>query len=136
MGLFETMPYVNFQDLNLDGLIRSMKVLIQDMKALETLVGGFNSRIQTLEAFVNKLESGKFQPSFLNSLYRWLNNNVPEILSNAIKSVWFGLTDSGYFVAYIPESWNDIVFHTTGYDFVTDLMPEYGHLVLSSRGEI
>lgn len=44
--------------------------------------------------------------------------------------VFFGLTEDGYFVAYIPENWNDIQFATTGYDINVDIMPDYGHLVL------
>lgn len=58
-----------------------------------------------------------------------------QIISNTINNVFFGLTDAGYFVAYIPESWSDIVFNTTGYDYA--LLPEYnyGHLVLSMNVE-
>ena len=45
--------------------------------------------------------------------------------------VFFGITDDGYFVAYIPESWSTITFNTTGLDIDVELQPEYGHLVLS-----
>lgn len=45
--------------------------------------------------------------------------------------VFFGLTDDGYFVAYIPSSWKNITFNTTGLDINLELQPEYGHLVLS-----
>lgn len=133
MGLFETMPYVNFQDLNLDGIIRSMKTLLEDMRKLEELVGGYNTRIVKLEHFISNLENGKFPPEMIKSLYKWLEVNVPEILSMAVKQVWFGLTDGGYFVAYIPESWRDITFGTTEYDMMTILMPEFGHLVLMTK---
>ena len=59
-----------------------------------------------------------------------LTNLMETIISNAVKMVFFGLTDSGYFVAYIPESWDDITFATTGYDYPTTEY-NYGHLVLS-----
>ena len=36
----------------------------------------------------------------------------------------------GHFVYYIPESWDDITFNTTGYDTTVDGY-DYGHLVLS-----
>lgn len=45
-------------------------------------------------------------------------------------SIFFGLTDNGYFVAYIPESWDDIRFNTTGVDIDISGV-EYGKLVLS-----
>ena len=56
---------------------------------------------------------------------------IEEYIARAIKTVFFGLTDSGYFVAYIPESWSDITFNTTGYDITVPQTSEYGHLVLS-----
>lgn len=54
-----------------------------------------------------------------------------KIISEYIATmVFFGLTDSGYFVAYIPENWNEIGFATTGLDIEVPIQPEYGHLVL------
>lgn len=58
---------------------------------------------------------------------------MEKLISNAIKNVWFGLTQSGYFVAYIPQSWSAIQFNTTGYDINLEIEPEYGHLVLSAK---
>lgn len=134
MALFEHFPYTNFQDLNLDTLLEHMRKLLAEMKDLNDLVGGYEDRITALENFKNRMESGDFTEAFLNSLHSWLTANMPEILADLIKMVWFGLTDDGYFIAYIPESWDDIVFNTTEYDISLDLQPEYGHLVLSSRG--
>lgn len=133
MALFEHFPYTNFQDLNLDELLRHMRELLTKMKELENLVGGYNDRISALETFMQQMESGDFPPAFLDSLYEWLSVHVPEILADAIKMVWFGLTEDGYFVAYIPNSWDDIQFNTTEYDISIPLQPEYGHLVLSAR---
>ena len=64
------------------------------------------------------------------------NDKAQEILAEEIHKyiatmVFFGITDDGYFVAYIPESWKNITFNTTGLDIELDLQPEYGHLVLS-----
>jgi len=133
MALFEHFPYTNFQDLNLDELLRYMRELLAKMQELETLVGGYNDRIADLENFMEQMENGEFPPAFLASLYAWLSDHVPEILADAIKMVWFGLTADGYFVAYIPNSWDDIQFNTTEYDISIPLQPEYGHLVLSAR---
>ena len=65
----------------------------------------------------------------------WIDNfettEIERIISEHIPvMVFFGLTDDGYFVAYIPDSWESVTFETTGYDTFIDLMPEYGHLVL------
>ena len=57
---------------------------------------------------------------------------IREIIGEYLKiAVFFGITDSGYFVAYIPETWDDIDFGTTEYDYHTELETEFGHLVLS-----
>lgn len=65
----------------------------------------------------------------------WIANydedKIIELFERYFKFVFFGLTEDGYFVAYIPESWNDIQFSTSGYDDFTSIEPEYGHLILS-----
>ena len=126
MALFETFPYTNFQDLNLNTLLQQMKNLLAAMKELQAFVGGYDARIRKLEKYISDLESGNFSPAFLNAIKRWL----PDLVGDVIKQVWFGLTDSGYFVAYIPDSWDEITFKTTEYDYSTPLQPDYGHLVL------
>ena len=85
---------------------------------LKKILDDYGDRIGTLEDEVNKIMSGDY--SF-----------IYEIISKAIKNVFFGLTQSGYFVAYIPDSWDEITFNTTGYDIETDIQKDYGHLVLS-----
>ena len=49
----------------------------------------------------------------------WLVENMPRYISSVAKFVWFGLADD-YFVAVIPDSWNDVKFDST----------EDGHLVV------
>lgn len=60
---------------------------------------------------------------------------IEEIIAQYMKMVFFGLTDDGYFVAYIPDSWDEIQFSTSQYDDFTTLEPEYGHLILSMNVE-
>ena len=71
----------------------------------------------------------------LEVVQSWIENFATDEIKKVISEclpvmVFFGLTDTGYFVTYIPESWENITFETTGYDTFIDLMPEYGHLVL------
>ena len=51
---------------------------------------------------------------------------MERIISKSIRMVFFGLTENGYFVAYIPESWREIVFDT-GMVYNLDT---YGRLIL------
>ena len=133
MALFENVPYVNFQDVNLDYLIRTaleVKAVAETMeewkrehsKEYEELV----DRVADLELWVNDMNAGDIPQSVINGLRIWLDKNMIELLRRAIKMVMFGLTDDGYFVAYVPESWNDIRFDTImDYSNIN-----YGHLVL------
>lgn len=72
----------------------------------------------------------------ITTIQNWIDNFNTEYAEKIIADyiatmVFFGLTDSGYFVAYIPENWKSIQFNTTGLDIELDIQPEYGHLVLS-----
>lgn len=58
--------------------------------------------------------------------YLWLK----DIITNAIKNVWFGVNPIGQFVAYVPSSWSDVKFRTTGLDIVVPTVPEYGRIVV------
>lgn len=57
---------------------------------------------------------------------KWIAENMDLILGKVIRQVYFGLNLDGYFVAYVPESWSDIVFDT-GMDYTLDT---YGRLIL------
>lgn len=64
---------------------------------------------------------------YKDAISDWMVNDLPEIISAAMKMVFFGLTQDGYFCAWIPNSWQGIIFDT-----VADYLNEnYGCLVLS-----
>lgn len=126
MALFESVPYTNFQDVNLDYLIRTAKYVEKVAANMEEWKVQHQKEYEELKSFMDALVSGDFPPEMEAALRKWCVENVNEIINDTIKQVWFGLTDSGYFVAYIPESWSDITFDTI--DDYDD--PNYGHLVL------
>ena len=67
-----------------------------------------------------------------NFNYEPLLHTVEEMVQKYLTAgVHFGLTDDGYFCAYIPRSWQNVKFNTTGLDINVPLQPEYGHLILS-----
>ena len=77
------------------------------------------------EQFRKFIESG-FEDYYIELIYKWINEHMAELISHAVKMVYFGLNDEGYFVAYIPESWSDITFDTGHVFGRTD----YGRLIL------
>lgn len=71
----------------------------------------------------------------LNEIQKWIQNFSTDYLEKLIAEkiatmIFVEISDAGYIVYYIPETWNDITFNTTGLDIdVKD--KDYGHLVLS-----
>ena len=53
------------------------------------------------------------------AIEKWLDDNMVNYIASVAKFVWFGLSGD-YFVAVIPDSWNDVQFDST----------DDGHLVV------
>lgn len=128
MAFFE-FPHTRTYDSDLGWLIKNVKSYNDTIEALNRWIETNTPRIEDLEEFKAALESGDLPEGVQAGIEAWLSTHG-EVIAAIIKNVWFGLTDAGYFVAYVPDSWSDITFKTTGLDIILDLMPEYGHLVL------
>lgn len=61
-----------------------------------------------------------------NAAKDWIAQNLEWVFTHVAKQVYFGLNLEGYFVAYIPDGWDDIVFDT-GFNYGDDT---YGRLIL------
>lgn len=123
--------YTDFHELNLDWLIEAVKELAKEVDSLDEWKSDFSEEYEAFKQFIAQIESGELPDSFIDAIYKWLSANALELVGRMVNMVIFNITDDGYFVAYIPESWDEIQFSTTGLDTFTDLQPEYGHLVLS-----
>lgn len=129
MAFFE-FPHTRTYDSDLGWLIRQCKTNMDAIAVLEEWKNNTQSAIDDLQQLYEDISAGRFPPEIAAGVTKWISEHFYDIVGDMMKMVFFGLTDTGYFVAYIPESWNDIQFFTTGWDFTTDLMPEFGHLVL------
>jgi hypothetical protein len=89
-----------------------------------------NRNSEVIDALQRQFEEFKehgFDDYYREMLERWILEHFADILTEGIRSVvFFGLTSDGYFVAYRPESWNEIIFDT-GAVYGTS---EYGRLLL------
>lgn len=128
---FNQYPYLNENDLNLDYLLKHIKELMARVSGLEQWRVTHEAEYAQLKALYDQIISGNFPPSVINAFNLWMKENALDLVGELVHMVFFGLTDDGHFVAFIPESWDDITFNTTGYDISVPLMPDYGHLVLS-----
>lgn len=82
--------------------------------------------IKTLQNDMQQLKDGGLLDYYEKQIYNWIQANMAELMSAAIKQVFFGLNDDGYFVAYIPDSWSEITFDTGQVYGRSD----YGRLIL------
>lgn len=83
--------------------------------------------IAELQRLFQEFQEHGFEEYYEQQLEAWINEHMPEIISQAIKMVFFGLTEDGYFCAWIPKSWHGIIFDTIA-DYTSE---NYGCLVLS-----
>ncbi len=129
---FNQYPYVNMNDLNLDYILKNFKKFMDDIKTLTDWQKSHELEYQQLLKAWEDFESGNWTPELNTTMTKWAADNLKEIIGELmLKTVYFEITNSGNFIAYIPESWEEITFNTTEYDYSTPLQPEYGHLVLS-----
>ena len=129
MGFFNKYPYTDFHELNLDWLINQLKTLMEQIESLENWKDEFEKEYEEIKEIYEALINGDLPPAMQNAILEWCVNNLTELVARVLKQVFFGLTDTGYFCAFIPDSWDDIEFETSGYDTLYDY--DYGHLVLS-----
>lgn len=82
--------------------------------------------LDELEALFKQFQESGFNDYYEEQVKEWIGDNLEFIYTETVKQVYFGLNQQGYFVAYIPKSWEDIVFDT-GMIYEDDT---YGRLIL------
>ena len=130
---FYEFPHTRTYDSDLGWLIKHCKSNTDAIAILTAWKNSAEKTIEDLQQLLDDIAAGNFPEEISNAIKDFIVANFYDIVGEMTKTVWFGLTDAGYFVAYIPDSWQDVVFKTTGYDYTTELQPEYGHLVLQAN---
>ena len=82
--------------------------------------------IDELQAAFEQFMASGFDDYYKEQLTAWLDAHMQDIIKSIVGHVFFGLTDDGYFCAYIPDGWEDIVFDTGAVFGRSD----YGRLIL------
>lgn len=112
-------PYTDFHEINLDWVIDLIKKLDIKCDDLE-------------EYFKTTTDTMKDQIEYLTN---WVNNYSDSWAKSVIEKylatmIFVEITDAGYIVYYIPDTWDEITFNTTDLDISIPGV-DYGHLVLS-----
>ena len=123
-------PYTDFHELNLSWTLKTIRSLMDAVKQIDGWIENHQTEYEQLKELYDQIISGNFPDSIKEAFTEWMRFNALDLVGEMVKLVIFNITDDGYFVAYIPESWDDIIFNTTGLD-ITIPGYEYGHLVLS-----
>ena len=105
-------------------VVSKLNELIEKYASFDDVVTEIQSAIDALQKQIDE-----FDTTYIEKL-------IKDKLANMIY-VW--ISDAGYFIYYIPESWNDVSFNTTGLDISNEELAnnghidnyEYGRLVLS-----
>lgn len=108
--------------------------IINNENELKKLIDSNTNDISELKEKTNemikeldKIKNGEYIDLYIEQLASYIDNNLKGIVGRIVKYVSFGLTDSGKFIAYIPESWDFLSFDT-------EMNPNselYGHLILT-----
>lgn len=112
-------------------LSNSINEMINNIEYLEQQIGesGLDELFQMMEDLQQQLQDiqdGKYFPMYVDQLGKWIDQNIQQIVGRTMRFINFGLSQDGYFVAYIPETWNFITFDTD----VNPNSPTYGHLIV------
>ena len=96
------------------------------------VVNYINNLIATNNQIIEYVDELKAE---LQQVQEWIDNFDTSYAESIIREylatmIFVEISDAGYFVYYIPESWDDITFNTTGLD-ITIPDTDYGRLVLS-----
>ena len=106
---------------------------INDIAELEKVVQEFGVSVSEIKqdydylcAELEKVKNGEYSQVYLDSMAKWIDKNLEEIVSRVVQYIVFGLSNDGHFVAYIPNSWKFMKFNT----IVDNTNPLYGHLLM------
>lgn len=129
MSFFE-FPHTRTYDSDLGWLIKHVGTYDETIHALNEWIAENQPKLDDMEALYEALISGDLPEGVKEGIEKWCRENMTDLIGQMAKMVFFSINDNGYFIAYIPEGWADIIFNTTGLDIAA---PDYdfGHLALS-----
>ena len=87
-----------------------------------------SNAITQLQELFKEFQKHGFEKYYEEQINQWVLNNMPLIMEKALTVLFFGLTDDGYFCAYVPNNWAKYITFDTGAVYDND---DYGCLKLN-----
>ena len=111
----KVLPAVYYDSLSYYELLAKIQDKLNEVIVSENYLNEWqkaqDDTIAELEQVVQDFINGGYKQDFDQFAMDWLDANIQEALTKAAHMVFFGLTDDGYFCAYIPQDWS-FVFGT------------------------
>lgn len=107
-------------------LIENDKEICLELGQLKADYNTIKDDMDYLSNELDKVKNGDYVSLYLNSIKKWIDENLQELVAGIVKYVSFGLSSDGKFVAYIPKTWDFLQFDT----IITPESELYGHLVM------
>lgn len=110
----EEIPYVFDNSLTYyEQLLKLKNAILKlldciDSYRINELWAAFQELLKEFEEFKNH----GFDDYYRQLVIAWIDSHLDYIFDHVIRQVFFGLTQDGYFVAYIPSSWDEVMFDT------------------------
>lgn len=97
------------------------------------VVDYLNNMVNDVNSVINEYDDLRKE---LAEIREWIDNFSTDYLEKIIAEkiatmIFIEISDAGYIIYYIPDTWYDITFNTTELDIKIKDYPEYGRLVLS-----
>lgn len=110
----------------LNNVINNQTAMYQTIVQHGTDIKTLQDQVAQIQIELKKFINGDYTNLYIQSLANWIDANLKELVGRVVKYVFFGLTDDGYFCAYIPDTWQFISFDT----IIDPNDAMYGHLVM------
>ena len=102
-------------------VVSKLNELIEKYASFDDMVEEIQSAIDALQKQIDE-----FDTTYIEKL-------IKDKLSNMIY-VW--ISDAGYIIYNVPESWNDVSFNTTGLDISNEELANNGHIANYEYGRL
>lgn len=114
-----------------DDSLSYYELLCKVVKKLNELIdnyAGYDKIIEDIKSSVDKLQEqiDNFDTSYIEKL----------ISDKRANMIYVDISDAGYIIYNVPESWDDIQFNTTGLDISNEELGDEGHIANYDYGRL
>ena len=93
-------------------LCKRLQKLVEYASQLGIQLNLQGDAIEELYEIFEEFKEHGFDDYYRAQIEQWVKDHLPELWDMFAAQVFFGLTDDGFFCAYVPQSWDDIMFDT------------------------